>query len=245
MISLFKNKPKLRDLIPPNSVDIHSHLLPGIDDGSQSIEDTNFLISKMIDIGFNSIITTPHIISSVWNNTEDSIKNKFYETKTQVDKTLPIKNFGFSCEYMLDSHFIKKLDEEKLLTLKDNFILIEMSYLSAPIQLYEIIFEIQLKGYRPILAHPERYVFYHNNFKEYEKLKNAGCLFQLNLLSTVDYYGKIIGKIAEKLLKNGLIDFVGSDIHHKNHIISFDKKVTINNSSILEKVIAKNLFFLE
>lgn len=245
MISLFKNKPKLRDLIPSNSVDIHSHLLPGIDDGSQNIEDTNFLISKMNEIGFNSIITTPHIITNVWDNTEKSIKEKFDETKTLLDKSFELKNFNFASEYMLDSHFIKRLEHEKLLTLKDNLILIEMSYLSAPIQLYDIIFEIQLKGYRPILAHPERYLFYHTNFKEYEKLKNAGCFFQLNLLSTVDYYGKNIGKVAEKLLKNDLIDFVGSDIHHKNHIASFDKKVTLKNSSILEKVIQKNLFFLK
>ena len=245
MIFFPQNKPKLRDLIPNNSVDIHSHLLPAIDDGSQSMLDTNYLISEMTDIGFSSIITTPHIITNVWDNTEKSIENKFHETNTQLIKSKLLNNFDFACEYMLDSHFMKRLEVEKLLTIKDDFILIEMSYLNAPIQLYDIIFEIQLKGYRPILAHPERYLFYHNNFKEYQKLKNAGCFFQLNLLSTVDYYGKTISKIAEKLLKNELIDFVGSDIHHKNHVASFDKKITINNTQILEKAVEKNLFFLK
>lgn len=245
MLSIFKQKPLLKDLIPNNFVDIHSHLLPGIDDGSKNIDETKFLISKMNEIGIDSIITTPHIITHVWNNTEESIEKKFIETKTLLDKNLKLNKFNFACEYMLDSHFIKKLESEKLLTIKDNFILIEMSYLSAPIQLYEIIFEIQLKGYRPVLAHPERYLFYHNNFKEYDKLKSAGCFFQLNLLSTVDYYGKNISVIADKLLKNELIDFVGSDIHHKNHIDSFYKKITVKNATILEKVINKNLFFLE
>ncbi|MGV9003513.1 tyrosine-protein phosphatase [Flavobacterium sp.] len=245
MIFFKKSKPTLRDLIPVNSVDIHSHLLPGIDDGSQSIADTNVLLSEMTKIGFTSIITTPHIFATVWNNSEKSIENKFIETDLIVQKPIELENFGFACEYMLDSNFMKRLEVEKLLTLKNNLILIEMSYLSAPIQLYEIIFEIQLKGYIPVLAHPERYIFYHNNFKEYEKLKNAGCLFQLNLLSVVDYYGKMIGKTADKLLKYDLIDFVGSDIHHKNHIASFDRKINIKNSLKLELAIEKNLFFIK
>ena len=130
------------------------------------------------------------------------------------------------------------------MTLKGNFVLIEMSYLNPPIQLYDIIFEIQLAGYTPVLAHPERYTFYHNNFSEYEKLKKTGCLFQLNLLSTVDYYGKNISSIADKLLQKGMIDFVGSDVHHANHIQSFYKKVSIKNTEALKIAMNKNLFFL-
>jgi tyrosine-protein phosphatase YwqE len=118
-----------------------------------------------------------------------------------------------------------------------------MSYLSPPIQLYDIIFEIQLSGYKPILAHPERYTFYINNYKEFEKLKNSGCLFQLNLLSTVNYYGEIVGKQAEKLLKNNMYDFVGSDIHHENHIKAFERKIEIKSTKELEKVILMNSIF--
>ena len=245
MIFFPKSKPQLRDLIPNNSSDIHSHLIPGIDDGSRSVEDTNFLLSEMSKIGFTSIITTPHIFANVWNNTEKSIEDKFNETKPLIDSSIDLKNFGFASEYMIDSYFMKRLEKEKLLTIKDNMILIEMSYLSAPIQLYEIIFEIQVRGYQPILAHPERYNFYHNNYKEYTKLKDTGCLFQLNLLSTVDYYGKNITKIADKLLKDDLIDFIGSDIHHKNHVASFSRKIGIKNSKKLEEAIEKNLFFIK
>jgi tyrosine-protein phosphatase YwqE len=120
-----------------------------------------------------------------------------------------------------------------------------MSYLSPPFQLYEILFEIQLAGYKPILAHPERYLYYHNNFKEYDKLKTTGCLFQLNLLSTVEYYGKNITKITDKLLNNEYYDFVGTDVHHQNHIDAFNRKLKIKQTQLLQKVIEKNLFFLE
>ena len=110
---------------------------------------------------------------------------------------------------------------------------------------YDILFEIQLAGYQPILAHPERYLFYHNDFKEYEKIKNSGCLFQLNLLATVGYYGEKTAQISDKLLQNDFYDFVGSDIHHQNHVKAFSRKVNIKNVTQLESVIQKNLFFSE
>jgi len=187
LIHFFKqNKPILKDLIPDNFVDIHSHLLPGIDDGATSIEDSISLVNQMSEIGFKNIITTPHIFTSVWNNSEKNIIDKHQETLKKIENVCNVSSFTAAAEYMMDASFFKRIESEKLLTIKDNYILIEMSYLSPPIQLYEIIFEIQLAGYNPILAHPERYLFFHYNFKEYEKLKKAGCLFQLNLLSTVD-----------------------------------------------------------
>ena len=104
---------------------------------------------------------------------------------------------------------------------------------------------MQLSGYKPILAHPERYQFYHANFNEYEKLKKAGCLFQLNLLSTVGYYNKNVVEIADKLLNKNMIDFVGSDIHHQNHITAFNHKIKIKNNVALENAINQNLLFLK
>jgi tyrosine-protein phosphatase YwqE len=197
----------------------------------------------MKEIGFTKIITTPHIITNIWDNNENTIIDKHIETSGLIKETIENNHFNVAAEYMLDSYFFKRLNTEKLLTLKDNYILIEMSYLSPPIQLYDIIFEIQLSGYKPILAHPERYTFYINNYKEFEKLKNSGCLFQLNLLSTVNYYGEIVGKQAEKLLKNNMYDFVGSDIHHENHIKAFERKIEIKSTKELEKVILMNSIF--
>ena len=243
MLSLFKSKPKLAELIPSGYVDIHSHVLPGIDDGALKMEDTNFLLESMVDFGFSKVITTPHTMKNVWDNTAETIKNAHH----LVQKELPelSKKVALNCasEYFLDENLMQLIQQERLLTLKDNFILIEMSYLNAPIQLYDFLFELQLKGYQLVLAHPERYNYFHSNKKEYQKLKKAGCLFQLNLLSTVGYYGKNVAEIADYLLKENLYDFVGSDIHHKNHVAAFQNKVMIKNYQILEETMAKNVFF--
>lgn len=243
MLSLFKSKPKLAELIPSGYVDIHSHVLPGIDDGAKNIEDSKFLLESMIDFGFSKVITTPHTMKNVWDNTTDSIRN----THVLVQKELPelSKKVALECasEYFLDENLMQLIQQERLLTLKDNFILIEMSYLNAPIQLYDFLFELQLKGYQLVLAHPERYNYFHSNKKEFAKLKKAGCLFQLNVLATVGYYGKNVAETADYLLKENLYDFVGSDIHHKNHVAAFQNKVIIKNHKTLEETMTKNVFF--
>ena len=244
MLSIFKTKPLLKDLIPKNFVDIHSHLLPGIDDGSKSVEETASLMTQMNGLGINHFITTPHIFTNVWDNTEAGITEKLQVTKAELNRKNYFASFNAGAEYMIDSFFMKRLETEKLLTLKDNYLLVEMSYLNPPMQLFDILFEVQLAGYKPILAHPERYLFYTNKLKEYERLKKSGCLFQLNLLSTVNYYGTGIAKTADYLLQNGMIDFVGTDIHHQNHIDAFSRKVCLKNTLELEKAINKNLFFL-
>lgn len=243
MLSLFKSKPKLASLIPSNYVDIHSHLLPGIDDGAKNSNDSKFILEAMIGFGFNQVITTPHTIKTVWDNTKEGIlATKEILTNDLFVETSQVK-LRVASEYMMDENFIELFKSEKLLTLKDNYVLVEMSYLNPPIQLLDILFELQLEGYKPVLAHPERYNFYHNKPNEYEKLKKAGCLFQMNLLSSVGYYGKDVAQAADKLLANGMMDFVGSDIHHKNHIQAFQNKIIIKNQKEFEKVISNNTFF--
>lgn len=243
MLSLFKSKPKLSELIPPNYVDIHSHVLPGIDDGAKKIEDSKFLLESMIKLGFSKVITTPHTMKNVWDNTNSTIKKAFQEVQEKLPNLSNQVAIHAASEYFLDENLIQLVQQEKLLTLKDNIILVEISYLNPPIQLYEILFELQLKGYQLVLAHPERYTYFHSNRKEYAKLKKAGCLFQLNLLSTIGYYGKDVAASADFLLKENLYNFVGSDIHNKNHIASFQNKITIKNQQILEETMGKNVFF--
>lgn len=243
MFSLFKSKPTLSDLIPNNYIDIHSHLLPGIDDGAKNRDESLFLIKKMIELGFDQVITTPHIIKNIWDNNFNQIQELSKKTNLDFKNDGVHSTFSSAAEYMMDIDFIDLFKSEKLLTLKDNYVLVEMSYLNPPIQLYEIIFDLQIAGYKPVLAHPERYGFYHHNFQEYFKLKKAGCLFQLNLLSNVGYYSDEVMKTADKLLENDLIDFVGSDIHHKQHIDSFFNKLKIKNINNLEKAIKNNQFF--
>jgi protein-tyrosine phosphatase len=236
-----KSKPILKDLIPSNYIDIHSHLLPGIDDGAQNTADTKMLYAKMKEMGFAKCITTPHIISGIWENTRESITTTLEATVPE----LPEENrfFTAAAEYMMDSEFSNLFKTEKLLTLKDNFVLVEMSYINPPIQLYEILFDLRIAGYQPVLAHPERYLFYHKSFNEYQKLINAGCLLQLNLLSTVGYYGKEVAKIAETLLQKKMYSFTGSDIHHLKHIESFSSKIIISETKELETILENNQTF--
>lgn len=243
MLTLFRSKPVLKDLIPDNHIDIHSHLLPGIDDGAKTFEDTLILMRALQDFGISQIITSPHIIQHVWNNTFENITEKESTIKLELQKNGLNFPFRAAAEYMMDDQFVKLFQSQKLLTLKDNYVLVEMSYINPPIQLYSILFDLQVAGYIPVLAHPERYLFYHNHFDEYSKLKNSGCLFQLNLLSVVGYYGEGIAKIAEKLLQKGMYNFVGSDVHHEKHIAAFNQKVKLKDIVPLKESIANNQLF--
>ena len=243
MFSLFKSKPRLKDLIPENHIDIHSHLLPGIDDGAKTFEDTLSLTKALQGFGVSQFITTPHIIQHVWDNTHEQIRAKSATTILALEKNNISAPFKAAAEYLMDDQFVRLFAAGELLTLKDNYVLVEMSYINAPIQLYSILFDLQVAGYIPVLAHPERYLFYQNNFSEYAKLKKAGCLFQLNLLSIVGYYGTGIMKTADQLLQKGMYTYVGSDVHHNNHIAAFDLKVQIKDLAPLNEAIVNNQFF--
>lgn len=244
MFSIFKNNPKLSELIPEGYVDIHSHILPGIDDGSENIDQSRDLLNGLKAIGVSKCIATPHTLPEIWDNTSAGITENFQKTKLQLELPLNTMLHRAASEYMINEAFLHRLQSEALLTLKDNYVLIEMSYLSPPLALKEIIFEIQLKGYQPILAHPERYLFYHNTTKMYETLKNLEVQFQLNLLSSVGYYGSSVAKTADLLLKENFIDFVGSDVHHLKHVAAFENKIIIKSEKQLRSAMEKNSFFI-
>jgi protein-tyrosine phosphatase len=243
MFSFFKTKALLKDLIPNDYIDIHSHMLPGIDDGASDIDKTIAILSKVKDIGFAKCIMTPHTLPEIWENTTEGIKQTFMETKANLETPYKEMLLGAASEYLINDTFLNRLGTEPLLTLKDNYVLIEMSYLNPPFALIDIIYEMNHKGYRPILAHPERYLFYHNDLKMYQKIKELDVLFQLNLLSTVGYYGKNIAKIADYLLKEDFIDYVGSDIHHIRHVNAFGTKTMITSQKKLSEAIDRNKFF--
>ena len=239
MFFFSKTKPYLKALIE-GYVDIHSHLLPGIDDGAKDFETTVSLIDALKEIGFSQFTATPHVIKNIWDNSRDGIQNLTHQTVERLHAQGEESPFRAAAEYMMDDSFSRLLETEPLLTIKDNFVLVEMSYINPPMQLYDIVFEIRLAGYQPILAHPERYLFYHSNFEEYKKLKKAGCLLQLNLLSSVGYYGSSVANIAQQLLEKGLIDCTGSDVHHENHIRSFEKKTVVKATEALREAIRNN-----
>lgn len=245
MLNLFKKQTNINSVFPMDYVDIHSHLLPGIDDGSKNMEDTIRLITKMDSMGIQNFITTPHVLGNLWKNSSDTILDKLDLVLEELEKRdLSYIKFDAAAEYMLDEEFCKLLKNRDLLTIKEDSLLVEISFMNAPVNLFEMLFDIQLAGYKPILAHPERYTFYHDKFEIYHKLKNAGCRLQLNLLSLTGHYGKSVQKTAEKLIKEGLIDFTGSDTHNQNHLNTLEKLGTKKNIKALEPILKNNLEFI-
>lgn len=201
------------------SQDIHSHLLPGIDDGSPDVETSLQLLKSLSDAGIRKFICTPHVIGDMYRNTPETINNALEKLQKGVrNEGLDIE-ISAAAEYMLDDHFMELLrNKEPLMKLTKNHILTELSYSTAPQKLEEISFEINVNNYQPIMAHPERYRYYHNNYEAYKRIKELGFLLQVNLLSLTGYYGKSVAKAAKYLLDNQLADFVGSDLHHFNHL---------------------------
>ena len=196
-------------------VDMHSHLIPGIDDGAKTVEDSIALIRGLQDLGFEKLITTPHVYEDLYPNSKDDILRGLSELKTALKAENIIIPIEASAEYFMDEYF---LDKQEILPLSGKYVLVEMSFFGAPPELESYIFKIQLKGYTPILAHPERYRFYHNDYTQFRELKEKGVLFQLNAMSLMGYYGKAIQQIAQKLVQDKMIDLIGTDVHHLGHV---------------------------
>ena len=245
MYFLRKKEIPLTAFFTPAYVDIHSHLLPGIDDGAKNMEDAIALLLKMRSYGMHHFITTPHVMGSIYPNSSAIILQKLAEVQAALqEKGIADIYITAAAEYLLDEVFSARLAAGDILVLKNRYILVEMSYFNAPIHLYEQLFQIQLKGYQPILAHPERYAFYHQDFEQYHALKKAGCLFQLNLLALTPHYGQNVQKTALRLLKAGLYDFVGSDVHHQRHLELLPAIGSSKNLKRIQQLLFNNQKFL-
>ena len=168
IFNLFKSKPTLKELIPEGFIDIHSHILPGIDDGAKNIEESLLLISEVKKLGFKKIICTPHTYPGLYNNTSESIIKSFEKLKRELTDKMKI---NYASEYMLEKSIIEKARNNELLCIKNNYVLVEMSFISKPNDLHQILFEIIVNGYIPVIAHPERYFFMYNDYRSYYKLK--------------------------------------------------------------------------
>jgi tyrosine-protein phosphatase YwqE len=228
--------------MPENYIDIHNHLLAGIDDGAKTREDTISLISGMQDLNITGAIPTPHTFHGLWNNTTSTIK-KAYDTAIETDPNRTFLN-GYASEYLLDATLIDQIKREPLLCIKDNYVLVELPFFNNPLNLYEMLFELKMKNYKIILAHPERYRYFHKDTKKFNKLKESGVYFQLNLLSLTGYYGKEIQKIAEQLLENELYDFTGTDIHNERHIEELKTNpIPFPNKNKIGDLLEKNSVF--
>lgn len=218
LLSAFRKKedplPGYGDL----GVDMHSHLIPGIDDGAKTIEDSILLIKELQALGFRKLITTPHIMSDYYRNTPENILSGLAAVKEAIAAEGIAMELEAAAEYYIDDGFVRKLENEKLLTIGDNYLLFEISYINCPDNIHDIIFRMMVLGYKPIMAHPERYPFWYADFSQYQKFHDQGVLLQLNTNSLSGYYGIDAKRTAEKLIENGLVDLLGTDCHHMRHI---------------------------
>jgi len=225
-----------------SSVDIHSHLIPGIDDGSNNMETSIQLIKELKSIGYKKLITTPHV-SDMFPNTTSRILEGFDQLKKEVAQQEIDIELEISAEYYADDFFEKLLSQDDILSFGEKkYLLFETSYFTPPQNIFNTIHDIQLSGYTPVLAHPERYLYWHHDFSKYHELKERGLLFQINLNSISGYYNKEIQIVVEKLINNSLVDFVGSDTHHHTHI---KKLKTSISSSFYKKAFKKNIILNE
>ena len=211
------NYPALADYSPLGA-DMHSHLIPGIDDGSKSLEESIILIKKFSALGFKKLITTPHIMSDYFRNTPEIILNGLDQLReASASEGINIQ-LEAAAEYYADEGLQKMIKDKSLLTIGGKYVLFEVSYINPPDNVYRVIFDMQVAGYIPILAHPERYPFWYPKFEEYYKLKEAGALMQINTNSLCGYYGPEAKKIGERMINEQLIDFAGSDLHGMRHM---------------------------
>lgn len=227
------------------STDIHCHIFPGIDDGSPTVERSMELVERMQEWGFNRIFASPHVTQGSFPNTPDTIAaagRLLHDALRDAGSSLVLGN---SAEYRLDDLFAEQRAKGILLTLPGNLLLVENSFIQEPMGFDNLLFDLQVEGFRPILVHPERYYYYYSNPERYRAIHNAGVAFQINLLSLSGYYGKDEKRIAEKLIEMGLVDYVGTDLHGMRHVDSINTYLASrdfkHHRAALDKVI-KNDF---
>lgn len=230
MIQIFKNIFKKHE--PPMAdfsgigIDMHSHLIPGIDDGAKTVEESVMLVKGLMDLGFNAFVTTPHIMPDYYKNSSETIFPGLEQVKAALKAEGLTPHFQAAAEYYIDDLWKGVIAKEPLLTLNEKYVLFEVNYMTRPMNMLDGIFEIKLQNKIPILAHPERYTFMQGKMEEYTKIKDFEVLFQLNVGSLVGFYGPGAQKTALDLIQNNMIDFVGTDTHHIKHVDGFRMALT-------------------
>ena len=214
--------------------DMHSHLVPGIDDGSPDLLTSVELIKGFSELGYKKIITTPHILWEIYPNTAEIIGAGIEEVKQALSAEGINIEISAAAEYFIDDHFQELLKNKvPLLTLSGNMVLVEFSMLTAPFDLQEVLFEMQMQNYQPVIAHPERYTYLSRKKEFFDALKTSGCLLQLNLLSLVGHYGSSVQELAEYLIKKDYYDYAGTDLHGQRHLSALQK---LGSSSLLKRL---------
>ncbi len=222
--------------------DLHSHVCPGIDDGSPNVETSVELVRSMSQLGFTRMIVTPHVTDEVFPNTPDIISASYLRLTDAVSNAGIEMQFNYSAEYRIDQLLYDFLDQGIVRPLPGRHLLIECRWLQEHYDLDTFIYTLRNDhGLIPILAHPERYTYYHHHLNRYQELHDLGVLFQVNLLSLAGHYDKGCKQVAEWLLDHDLVEFVGSDLHRRSHIESLRRYFT---SRDYRKLVAKQHLIL-
>lgn len=208
---------------------MHSHLLPGLDDGATTLEESMQLLEALYSLGFRKLCMTPHIMGDFYKNTPVAIKAKLKELQEVVSARGIEMELSCAAEYYLDEWFLEKIEQgEELLSFGGDrkFLLVETSYMNEPAHLRQIIFAIQTAGYTPVLAHPERYTYFYGRLERLLELRETGILFQININSIAGYYSKPAKEMARQLIERKAVEFLGTDTHAMKHIQVLQRAVT-------------------
>lgn len=227
------------------STDVHCHVVPGVDDGSPDADTSSRLVAAMYEMGIRHIVATPHVTQSTFENDASTLAEPVQRLKDVLKRDgVPVR-IDQSAEYRIDELLQKHIEQGDLMPFPDNYLLIENSFIQEPWNLEQLVFDLQVRGFKPILAHPERYLYYHARGNRYEEL-HRNLLFQINLLSLAGYYGKQEKKMAESLAKAGMVDFVGTDLHGWRHVECLREYLTSSDArhhrDLLASKIRNNIF---
>lgn len=249
--NLFKKKEEAK-ILPTIDMeligaDMHGHLLPAIDDGSKSLEDSLILINGLHDMGYTQLLATPHVMFDFYKNQTDTILSKLDEVREHLLKNNINITIDASAEYYFDEELQARLKKKDILSFgPENYLLFEFSYFNEHNGVFEVLSEMFEKGYTPVLAHPERYPYFVEAPEKFNQLKEMGVKFQLNLLSLVGHYGKSAIHGSNYLIDNKFIDFIGSDIHRESHIPSLENALKteqlhklVNSKTLLNNSLIK------
>ena len=216
-------------------VDMHSHLLPQIDDGAVSVADTVQLLRGLRELGFSKFWTTPHVMADFFGNTKESISNSLRKTKSSLATLGLGRNLHASAEYYLDEDFQNLLERDELLPLPGNRVLVEWSLLAQPLLVLDVLNDLLGRGYIPVIAHPERYQNVKQSIRTWKELKYLGCELQVNLLSLCGHYGVKARKTAFQMLKEDTVAYLGTDCHCLEHVRRLYRVLEDRDSNLLLK----------
>ncbi len=239
---------KKKELLSPIDLsvlktDLHSHLIPGIDDGSPDIHVTLELLNKFQELGYTKVITTPHVMSDYYRNTPEIINKGLKDVREKIKENNLYIQIEAAAEYNLEPTFEDLLKNEEVLTFgKEKYLLFELSFFNEPPRLNESIWSMKEKGFSPVLAHVERYAYWHNNYDKIEEMINRGVKLQLNIGSLTGNYGPDVRFFAERLVNDEVIEFIGSDCHHIHHLemIEIARKLPFFHKLINQEQILNN-----